>query len=277
MGASLDKAECMPPLPMVDEAYNVVELLDGRSLAFREYGDPSGVPVIFYHGSLSSRLFMPSWDETHEAAESAGARVIAVDRPGYGRSSAHEGRAYMDNGAELRALLASVEGLAGGRRVALLGHQSGGPHALAAAYVTRVPGVTCQVAAVGLVSSEGPLLETGLNTTLATAQEAKAVASASFARLRMSCEDLWDSWPDHSRLLAADLTEATRQGFRAAEQDFLLERSPWDFELEDVDCRVLLWQGLEDDSLEGCPRPASRRSPWLDTWLLACRIAQPTS
>lgn len=249
MGASLDKADCLP-LPTLDEAYSVVELLDGRSLAFREYGDASGVPIIFYHGNLSSRLFMPSWDETHEAAVAAGARVIAVDRPGYGRSSLHCGRAYMDNGAELRALLASVKGLAGGRRVALLGHRSGAPHALAAAYVTMVPGMACQVAAVGLASPEWP--RTGKHGVCPpTPADASAAVAASYDGLCAACEELWDTWPDRSRLLAADLAEATRQGLSAAEQDYLLERSPWDFELEDVSCRVLLWQGTDLDSGEG--------------------------
>ena len=31
-----------------------VDLPDGRVLAFREYGDPKGEPVLFLHGFLSS-------------------------------------------------------------------------------------------------------------------------------------------------------------------------------------------------------------------------------
>jgi hypothetical protein len=33
-----------------------VSLPDGRELAYEEYGDPDGDPVLSFHGGLSSRL-----------------------------------------------------------------------------------------------------------------------------------------------------------------------------------------------------------------------------
>ena len=35
----------------------VVELVDGRELAWTEYGSPDGVPVVAFHESPGSRLF----------------------------------------------------------------------------------------------------------------------------------------------------------------------------------------------------------------------------
>ena len=63
-----------------------LRLRDGRSLAWRMYGAENGFPIVFFHGNLNSRLFEPAWDATQAATEAAGARVIAVDRPGYGLS-----------------------------------------------------------------------------------------------------------------------------------------------------------------------------------------------
>ncbi len=61
---------------------SVVALRDGRSLAYAEWGDPLGRPVVLFHGQPGSRLLCPDADAT----ESAGVRLITVDRPGYGRS-----------------------------------------------------------------------------------------------------------------------------------------------------------------------------------------------
>jgi len=59
----------------------------GRFLAWREYGDlVNGYPIFFLHGNLNSRLFTPTWERTDADTSAAHARVIAVDRPGYGRS-----------------------------------------------------------------------------------------------------------------------------------------------------------------------------------------------
>ena len=74
---------------------STVALRDGRRLAFREYGDTAGFPVIFMHGNLNSCLFMPAWLKTADQAHAAGARVLAVDRPGYGGSTVHIGRTYL--------------------------------------------------------------------------------------------------------------------------------------------------------------------------------------
>ena len=49
----------------------------GRRLAWREYGNPSGFPILFMHGNLNSRLFEPAWAKTQSETSAAGARVIA--------------------------------------------------------------------------------------------------------------------------------------------------------------------------------------------------------
>ncbi|MEC9440353.1 MAG: alpha/beta hydrolase [Myxococcota bacterium] len=56
---------------------------DGRVIAYAEYGDPEGAPVIFMHGGPGSRFEGVILDR---AAKQAHVRIIAPDRPGLGES-----------------------------------------------------------------------------------------------------------------------------------------------------------------------------------------------
>lgn len=245
----------------VAAAYKIVQLLDGRSLSYREYGDPSGVPVIFYHGTMNSRLFMPAWEKTQEVTAAAGVRLIAVDRPGYGFSTFQQGRRYMDNGAELCAVLAGVKGLAG-QKVVLLGWSSGGPNALAAAHALALmqgAQAASPVAAVGIVSSDGPYVEMDpgiissegphFNHGLPiTEEEAVVDSKAAYAGIRRSLEGMAKR-PERQWMATKDLEEAMRQGIAQVVQDRFLERTYWDFRLEDLCFPVLLWHGMDDNSV----------------------------
>src|SRR6266496_1502611 len=61
-----------------------IALPDGRWLAYAEFGDPDGRPVLFLHGTPGYRL--NPW-ATDAELRSAGVRLIAPDRPGVGRST----------------------------------------------------------------------------------------------------------------------------------------------------------------------------------------------
>ena len=69
-----------------------VRLPDGRWLAYAEFGAPDGRPVFVFHGVPGSRLLM---DDDRPIAD-AGLRMIAVDRPGIGRSDPQRGRRMLD-------------------------------------------------------------------------------------------------------------------------------------------------------------------------------------
>ncbi len=102
-------------------------LADGRTLAFEDYGDPEGRPVVFTHGFGDSRLIRNPDDAL---TRSLGVRVIAPDQPGVGGSSPKRGRRMVDWGADVEELVDHL-GIDG---FAVAGHSGGGPHALAIAY-----------------------------------------------------------------------------------------------------------------------------------------------
>jgi pimeloyl-ACP methyl ester carboxylesterase len=103
---------------------------DGRTLAFAQWGDLGGVPVVSLHGTPGSRLGRPP-DE--DAVRRLGARVVTYDRPGYGRSDRAPGRRVVDCVADVQAI-ADHLGLESFR---VTGVSGGGPHALAMA--ARMP------------------------------------------------------------------------------------------------------------------------------------------
>ncbi|MBI1351051.1 MAG: alpha/beta fold hydrolase [Actinomycetales bacterium] len=102
------------------------ELSDGRTLAFEEYGDPDGTPVVFTHGFGDSRLIRNPDDAL---TASLGVRVISPDQPGVGGSSPSPGRRMIDWGRDIEELADHL----GLERFAVAGHSGGGPHTLAIA------------------------------------------------------------------------------------------------------------------------------------------------
>jgi len=120
-------------------------LPDGRTLAYDDVGDPAGTPVVYLHGTPDSRLARHP-DDGRAAA--AGVRLLAVDRPGAGGSSAHPGATLAAFGQDLAALLDHL----GLERAGVLAWSSGGLFALAAA-----PGLGARVPALTLVGTVPPV------------------------------------------------------------------------------------------------------------------------
>jgi len=130
----------------VPAAEGAVTLRDGRSLAYAEWGDLTGTPVILFHGMPNSRLLCP--DE--EATRAACVRLITMDRPGYGQSDPKPNRTlldWVDDFAEFSDLLELPP-------CPVVGWSSGGPYAMACG--ARLPG---RVKMIGLAASDGPLDE----------------------------------------------------------------------------------------------------------------------
>ena len=80
----------------------VLELRDGRTLGYSEFGDPGGAPVLNCHGGLVCRFDV---EPCARRARGLGARVISPDRPGVGSSDRKPGRATVDWADDARELL----------------------------------------------------------------------------------------------------------------------------------------------------------------------------
>jgi pimeloyl-ACP methyl ester carboxylesterase len=132
---------------MLLPATDVIRLCDGRLLEFARYGDPAGVPVVFFHGFVGSH-HQASF--AHEAALRHGLRLIAPNRPGVGRSSPARRGFISDCVPDIAALADALRlGLFG-----VIGVSGGVPYALAC--LARLGG---RVRFGGLVSGLGPLVD----------------------------------------------------------------------------------------------------------------------
>lgn len=232
-----------------------VRLKDGRRLGYAEYGDPAGFPIFAFHGMPGSRLGIKPF---HAAAQAAGARLIAPERPGYPLSTPKPRASlldYPDDIIELADWL-SIE------RFTVMGVSGGAPYALACAYK-----LANRLTAVGVVSGIGPLTApnstrnmVGPNRVMFTlARFSPGLAAFLIARLvRLSLPSMQkhiqggtspmsDLSPEFFAAMAADQAEAVREGRQGIAHDLRMLWQPWGFRFEDVRTRVYLWHGEADN------------------------------
>jgi pimeloyl-ACP methyl ester carboxylesterase len=237
-----------------------VTLPDGRELAYEEYGDPAGEPVLSFHGGLSSRLDAAP---AHQAALDLGVRLLSPDRPGIGRSTFQPGRRLLDWPADVAALTDAL----GIDRFAVMGWSCGGPYA--AVCGARM---SDRITAVGLLSSAVPLELVGTTKGLARddrillflVRRAPRLAAALLrvtigeATERRLYREIRRSFPAVDRAAleergsivdaVAFVKESMRQGAEGCLQDYRVFGSPWGFDLSEVTVPVQIWEGEEDNT-----------------------------
>jgi pimeloyl-ACP methyl ester carboxylesterase len=245
----------------VDEPqYQTITLADGRRLAWAEYGDPAGRPVLYAHGGLASRL---DFADLADRFAELGVRLIAPDRPGIGHSDFQPGRRLLDWPNDAAALLDHL----GVERCATLGWSAGGPYAAACAYALgdRVTGVGLLGSAVPfevigsrkglnrpdrvmltLATRVPPLARAALWLTLAAPPPPMLVRLSSRALSPADRRVLQAAPPEQA---VAFMKEAVRQGTRGEVQEYVVFARPWGFRLEDVKAPVWVWEGEEDTML----------------------------
>jgi len=266
----LESAAAAPGAGSTAETEHRIRLADGRTLACLELGDPSGPPVLYFHGYPGSRL------EARVAAPAArrlGVRLLSVDRPGFGQSTFQAGRRIGGWAADIAALADQL----GLRRFSVMGVSGGGPYALACAVslphrLSRVA-LVCPLAPLDVADGKaGMLAQDRAMLTLAmhAAPLARGVVHLLAQWMRRDADryltfmmsgmvspdrDLFAD-PAYRSLVVTSTAEALRQGGRGAAWELTLIARPWDFRLHDVRMPVTLWQGLADQIL---PAAMARR------------------
>ncbi len=241
----------------------MVHLSNGAVVAFDEYGDPSGMPVIFCHGWPSARTMARLADEP---ARSLGIRIISPDRPGISESSMQANRKLSDWPPLLEQLVNHFD-IGEFRMLAISG---GAPYAYCGALA--MPERVRAIAIVGGVIPFAELKELeGLlplyRWLFALYRRRPRLLRGSFhlARLFLSMRPPVRLRPLVLKMLllracdAASLRddaafeaifESQRRAWRGSAEgvmaDAQIYAQPWGFAIEDVQVPVRLWHGKED-------------------------------
>ena len=250
------------PLP---DARTVAEVAmpDGRVLGYGTYGDPTGIPVLLFHGTPGSHVV---GELLHDAAVAAEVRIIAPDRPGMGRSTPKPDRTLVGWADDVAALADDLEL----DRLRIIGYSGGGPYALACA--ARIPQ---RIAAVTVVSGSAPLDRPAImkgsslldQLLVRLSMRSRRLTSATIAAMakgarfdpavavrmgnpeltaveRVAMGPLLDRSP---RKVMAGFTESTLQGARGAAIDYRVTSLAWGFVPDEIMIPVTFWHGEDDD------------------------------
>lgn len=239
-----------------------ITLPDGRTLAFAEYGKHDGMPVLFFPGTPSGRLFHHP-DES--IAVSLGARVITIDRPGYGLSDFQSNRTLLDWPED-------VEGLAdalGFDRFSVSGISGGAPYVAACAF--KIPQ---RLTAAAIISGLGPTDWLGAVEGMPRERRfgVRLARSAPWlvrpllwlmSNPRRNPKRFYERMvgqssrvdrailarPEIRAMLTRNWSEANRHGVHGYAWETVIFSRPWGFRLEDIPMEVHLWHGEEDASM----------------------------
>jgi pimeloyl-ACP methyl ester carboxylesterase len=237
---------------------NQIRLPDGRALGYAEYGDPQGKPVIFFTGAPSSRFLHPPAEPT----EALDARLIVLERPGFGLSDFQPRRTLLDWPDDVAAAADAL----GIGRFAVAGILAGAPYAAACAY--KIPRRLTHVA---IISGVGPVDTPGAIEEMPRVRQlgAKVARNAPwilrpilwlvgnphrdperFYERMLSGNSDADrallSRPEMKATLMRNYLEATRAGVRGFARESVIVSSPWGFRPEDITTPVYLWHGEDD-------------------------------
>lgn len=245
-----------------DRANQTVELRDGRRLGFAEYGPGDGTPL-FLFGGASGRYLKPCDDAM---LERLGARLIIVERPGYGLSDFQPKRTLLDWPEDV-AQLADHLALA---RFAVVAASQGGPYGAVCGYK-----LADRLSSLTLVSALAPFDVPGLTEGMAPAlamlprlaryapfllrpmqgatvafirRDPDAAAKRLFANLPPGDQVILQQ-PELIQTFVRDFPEAYRQGGRGAAHDVYVVCHPWGFRVEEIRARTFVWQGEADPNV----------------------------
>ena len=233
-----------------------------RTLSYAEYGDPDGTPVLFLHGTPGSRLLGSLFDAD---ARDPGVRLIAPDRPGYGRSTPWPDRSIDDAETWVADLLDDA-GVDSAGAVAFSG---GSAPAIAAA-----AGLPDRIDRVDVVAGATP---PRVSETTPTPQRVLSTLAGSTPRLLggLFRGQAWlaarldpsfvvgqyaddpDSLPERTaETLRADFLEAFAESRSGAVAEFRNTSTPWGIELARIESDLQFWHGDGDTNvpIEGVRR-----------------------
>ena len=244
---------------------NFLTLPDKRHLAYAEYGNPNGHPVLYFHGAPSSRLEPLILGD--EVINQLGLRVIAPDRPGIGRSDFQPNRGFSDWVNDV-AFLANTLNL---DKFSVLGVSGG------CGYVAACAAMIPERLHAAVIVSGGWRMD--LNKDLPTMSRlawflAKRIPVLHLGWLKLMQQSLKGNpakllpklkkqfpladylvleQPDRIQPFCETTIEAMRRGVKGTAYDVQLYAREWDFNLDEIQMPLVMFHGEQDKNVPIAP------------------------
>ena len=237
-----------------------IDLPGGRRLHYAEYGDPDGLPVLFFHSIVGSCLQI---HPERALIEDAGLRWILPERPGFGASDPLPGRTLLGWAEDVIRLMDHL----GVEKARLAGFSAGGAYAAACAW--RHPqrfDRLCLISTMAPFDSLGVL--TGMPPTnrmlLGLARHAPLLLGPFMRVMLRGLERRPDQithrhaelWPQADREvmdrpgmrehMIEVFRRAIRQGPDAIVEEQILLAAPWGFDPAEIEVETHIWHGDSD-------------------------------
>ena len=236
-------------------------LEDGRVFGYIETGDPKGKPLILFHGLHSSRLEAKCIE--HEMYRK-GIRFICFDRPGMGLSTFQENRKVLDIVDDTIALAESL----GIEKFSVLGVSSGAKYALACAYKIPEKLYSCNILSgaspmefltddmpkfnrifISLIQHFPSLIYPVYWFLYGRLSKGSSTSEQFLKNITHVLDDVNKKLFEDKQLkqsLLEAFHESYAQGSKGVAYDasFDIQKSSWDFKLEDIDFKPIhFWHG----------------------------------
>jgi pimeloyl-ACP methyl ester carboxylesterase len=241
--------------------YEQIILKDGHILAYKEYGDLNGYPIIHAHGGPGSKLEGILF---HDKAKEYGFRFIVPDRPGYGHSTFKKDRLLTDYPLFISKLADHLNI----KNFAVSGWSGGGSHVLAAAHAlfNRIDFAIAIAGYTQMDFKNAYDLLPKADRFAASIMEKHPLIFRSFFFImammikyfpNMFYRALYKSASKDDQYILDDkklktffieeMQDAVRQGSKGVELDARIEyQKHWGFQLEDIKTPLIVMQGADD-------------------------------
>jgi pimeloyl-ACP methyl ester carboxylesterase len=234
----------------------------GRELEVLRHGAPDGFPLVFQCGTPNAPDEFP---QLFDAVSERGWQLVAHARPGYARSTRHEGRSVADVAGDVAVVLDHF----GLGEFVVLGWSGGGPHALACAALlpdrcraaASLAGVApYEAEGLDFLAGMGPENVEEFGAAARSRDELIAFLEPFAAGLReitgAQVADELGGLIDHvdrgaltgefAETMARMLRRAVSTGIDGWFDDDLAFVKPWGFDLASITVPVSIWQGAHD-------------------------------
>ena len=241
----------------------VLRLQDGNQLGFREYGDPTGFPMLFFHGWPGSSGQGAFFD--HQA-RAVGIRILAVDRPGMRNSTRIPDRNFLHVPPLADELCEALEL----KHCDVMGLSGGGPYALACAWALPHR-IRTAIVCCGAPPLDSPEARQKFSITyramLSVHDRWPCAFEAMLAPVALAAR-IHPPWPLMKLITRAlpsrdrealgtrerfaefypSFRDAMRSGHRALLDDGRCYSQPWPFEVNEIRVPVRIWHGTMDNN-----------------------------